>query len=579
VQAFADSAGGAETAQTRVLYSRLSKAFALSWNSRNTRTTLIVALLLGSLVTAGLLTAQAYVAGWYQRAAAESVLRDYTSLVADEVIRRTSADVGYYGYYVLETAVLREAQRSAKLPADIADIKGAFASAQEPGLRNAARLAKSYFRIEPGKGGGLSFAGDAPPPRIAQWLQAQIAEMAASRRAGPFKKLTLVDQGSVHSFVVGSAQTPAGQEVFGGFETDMAALGAWMKTVLERQPLLPPTLGHGKVTNAMVQVSVRDPAGSQLVQLGAPVAGGLSATKAFGDTYQGIFSGYTVIAALDPQVGDAVIIGGLPRSRLPFFLGLLALNVALIVAAILQLRRETALQRLRDEFVASVSHELRTPLTQIRMFTETLLLERVRSDQEHRRSLEIIDREARRLGQLVENILQFSRSDRKVSSLVRTRRELAPLLAEIADDFAASLNGSPVQIEPRLAEGIAAEVDADAIRQIVLNLLDNGVKYGPNQQRILLGLEARDGKAVVFVEDEGPGIPVAERRRVFERFYRLKRDRESATAGTGIGLSVVRDLVLRHDGRCHVENGSGKGARFVVELPLAPSTPAAEGAR
>jgi signal transduction histidine kinase len=258
-----------------------------------------------------------------------------------------------------------------------------------------------------------------------------------------------------------------------------------------------------------------------------------------------------------------------------FFLGLLALNFVLIMTAILQLRREMALQRLRDEFVASVSHELRTPLTQIRMFTETLLLDRIRSNDEQRRSLEIIDREARRLGQLVENVLQFSRGERKVASLAKARVELAPLLSEIVDDFESSMNGTPVNIRPQLATGVAAEVDSDAIRQIVLNLLDNAVKYGPKHQLIVMGLEANDSNAVLFVEDEGPGIPEADRKRIFERFHRLERDRQSATAGTGIGLSVVRDLAMRHGGGCRVENGKRTGARFVVEIPLATAPPEA----
>jgi hypothetical protein len=423
VQILTAAGRAAKTARTGVLYSHDSKALALSWNSRNTRTAVIVALLLVSLVTAGVLAAQAYVAGRYQRAAAESVLRDYASLVADEVIRRTTADVGYYGYYTLVTAVLREAQNSRSLPADL---KSSLASSKDPGIRNAARLAKSYFRLEIGLG-GVSFAGDAPSARIADRLGKQLVEMSGSRRAGPYKKFDLVDDGSVTSYVAGSAFTPAGKEVFAGFQIDSVALAGWMKTVLERQPLLPLTLGHGKVTNSFVHVSVSDSSGSKLVRLGPASADGLNATKSFGDAYQGIFSGYTVTAGLDSQVANAVIIGGLPRSRLPIFLGLLALNAALVITALLQLRREMALQRLRDEFVASVSHELRTPLTQIRMFTETLLLDRIRSDKEHHRSLEIIDREARRLGQLVENVLQFSCSERKIASLIKTRHELAPL--------------------------------------------------------------------------------------------------------------------------------------------------------
>ena len=256
--------------------------------------------------------------------------------------------------------------------------------------------------------------------------------------------------------------------------------------------------------------------------------------------------GFTVEASIDPQISRQIVIGGLPRSRLPFFLGLFALNAGLIVTAILQLRREMALQQLRDEFVSSVSHELRTPLTQIRMFTETLLLDRIRSTEEQRRSLEIIDREARRLTQLVENILQFSRMDRKIDVM----------------------NGSEAQIELRLPFGLAANVDPDALRQIVINLLDNAVKYGRKKQRIILGLEARDGMACLFVDDEGPGVPVADRKRIFERFQRLERDRQSAIAGTGIGLSVVHDLVTRHGGQCSVTAGDCGGAKFVVQLPL-----------
>jgi signal transduction histidine kinase len=182
-------------------------------------------------------------------------------------------------------------------------------------------------------------------------------------------------------------------------------------------------------------VSIRDQGGVERFRLGEESPLKLTVIKPFGDPYQGVFLGFTVEASIDPQISRQIVIGGLPRSRLPFFLGLLALNAGLIVTAILQLRREMALQQLRDEFVSSVSHELRTPLTQIRMFTETLLLDRIRSTEEQRRSLEIIDREARRITQLVENILQFSRMDRKIDSLSKVKRELAPLIQEIVEDF------------------------------------------------------------------------------------------------------------------------------------------------
>lgn len=124
-----------------------------------------------------------------------------------------------------------------------------------------------------------------------------------------------------------------------------------------------------------------------------------------------------------------------------------------------------------------------------------------------------------------------------------------------------------IRIVARLEPEAEAAFDPDAFRQVLLNLLDNAAKYGPRSQEIVVGIESREGATLLFVEDQGPGIPEADRERVFDRFYRLPREGASAIAGTGIGLSVVRDLVTRHGGRTYVETASCGGARFVVELP------------
>ena len=539
-------------------------AHAFSWQSRSSRTALIVLLLLISLATAILIAVQAQYANATQRAAAESVLRDYSSLVADEVIRRSAAEVGYYGYYPLMGAVLHEVQQSGNLPLDI---KTTLLSAQDARVKRAAELAKSYFQMEASTG-RIVFLGEAPPEELSNWLRENLARILGQHSDSPYQVFYSELGGTPRTFLGGLTPGSRGREVAAGFEVDLAALTQWFDTALNRQPLVPPSLGHGKVTNANVRLSIRDRGGVERYRLRGESSPGLSVTKPFGDTYQGIFTGFTVEASIDPQVSRQIFIGGLPRSRLPFFLGLLALNAALIVTAILQLRREMALQQLRDEFVSSVSHELRTPLTQIRMFAETLLLDRIRSTEEHRRSLEIIDREARRLTQLVENVLQFSRMERKIDTLSMEKRELAPLIQEIIEDFETVMNRGETQIETRLKFGLWANADPDALRQIVLNLLDNAVKYGKKRQVIIVGLdEAHDGMACLFVDDEGPGIPPADRKRIFDRFQRLERDRQSAIAGTGIGLSVVQDLVTRHGGRCWVTTGEHGGAKFVVELP------------
>ena len=134
-----------------------------------------------------------------------------------------------------------------------------------------------------------------------------------------------------------------------------------------------------------------------------------------------------------------------------------------------------------------------------------------------------------------------------------------------------------VTLRTQLAEGVVAPVDAEAFRQMLLNLLDNAVKYGPPAQVVTVGLAAGEQRARIWVDDEGPGIPPADRERVWDRFWRLERDRGSAVAGTGIGLAVVRELVALHGGRAWVEDpqpraaaNGGCGVRFVIELPLEP---------
>src|SRR5439155_6161105 len=181
-------------------------------------------------------------------------------------------------------------------------------------------------------------------------------------------------------------------------------------------------------------------------------------------------------------IADKLVIGGLPRSQLPFVLGVLLLTAGLIVTALVQLRREYDLARLRTDFVSGVSHELRTPLAQIRMFGETLLLGRVRSETERRRSLEIIDQEARRLTHLVENLLHFSRSERQTHRVAPAPTWMAPLVRSVVEAFAPLATPRRARLRTDLAEGVVAAVDAEAFRQMLLNLLDNAVKYGPEDQ-------------------------------------------------------------------------------------------------
>ena len=160
----------------------------------------------------------------------------------------------------------------------------------------------------------------------------------------------------------------------------------------------------------------------------------------------------------------------------------------------MQLRRESELARLRSDFIASVSHELRTPLAQVRMFAETLLLGRVRSEEERLRSLQIVDQEARRLTHLVENILQFSRAEREAIRLAPVPSELASQVREAVEAFAPVARSRHVVVQTALENDVVCVVDPAALRQILLNLLDNAVKYGPLGQTVTITLR-RTGRS------------------------------------------------------------------------------------
>jgi signal transduction histidine kinase len=266
--------------------------------------------------------------------------------------------------------------------------------------------------------------------------------------------------------------------------------------------------------------------------------------------------------------------------------GLLLLTGLLTTIIVRNLQREHELARLRLEFSASVSHELRTPLAQILLFGETLTLGRTRSDSERMNAASVIVREARRLMHLVDNTLAFSRAERPVVSLSPKRVRLAPIVSEVIEGFTPLASVRNATITQNVDQGAGAFIDPGAVRQILINLLDNAVKYGPAGQEInvelstghtgvvprpaLLASEQPLGRDTVrlTVDDEGPGVVGSAREEIWVPFARGRNGEGATGTGCGLGLSVVRDLAERHDGKAWVEQTpSGHGSRFVVEFP------------
>lgn len=520
-------------------------------------------LLVLSLVLMGVLTLQAQRAARSHRAVAEGVLRDYAALAASEFARRTLAEVGYQGYYRLASAL-------GERPGDGAASRPTRTQLRErltERNRDALELGRYFFELGPA---GLETwggdTGDTDPVR--RWLTQELRERTRPPVSGqppPYLTVHSVIHGFPHTFVVVTPE-PGDDSLLLGFEVDRDSLRARFQRVIDGAALLPPSLGAGQPGNDWVYLQLTDPTGRELWRAGAPYPSELGAEHAFGDDYNGLFDGFVVYAAVDPAAADRLVIGGLPRSRLPFLLLLLGLCSALVVTALLQLRSEHALVRMRSEFVSRVSHELRTPLAQIRMFAETLLLDRVRSPEERRRSLEIIDRESRRLTNLVENVMRFARGERGENRVSPERRDLVPLVREVLDGFTPLGANGLFQLSSSLPDTAVALFDDDAMRQVLVNLLDNAVKYGPAGQEVGVGVEVREGLVRLSVDDQGPGIPVAERDRVWKPFHRVER-KGSHVAGAGIGLAVVHELIGLHHGTCRVEAAAGGGARFILDLP------------
>lgn len=254
---------------------------------------------------------------------------------------------------------------------------------------------------------------------------------------------------------------------------------------------------------------------------------------------------------------------------------LLALAILGVTAATWRaafLRRENESVQMRSTFVSSVSHELRTPLTQIRMYAEMLRLGLLNAPADSARALGVIEKEAERLSMLVERALTMTRTGVVPPPVVIPVVDLATAVrAAIATVTPLAAERGNVMVAD-IGEGATARIEPDALHQILLNLLDNAIKYGASEQRVTVTAVNDGAIARITVEDRGPGVPTDEQEAVWQPFARGRAAEAGTQIGSGIGLAVVRDLATRAGGCSFVESaaavqGAHRGARFVVELP------------
>src|SRR5687768_17156830 len=317
----------------------------------------------------------------------------------------------------------------------------------------------------------------------------------------------------------------------------------------------------------------------------------------------GLDGGFIVEVAVSERVGRRYVEAATPLGGERLMLGgVLFLGLGFAAAAALGLRRQYKLAEARRTFVAAVSHELRTPLAHVNALSETLLLGRAESPEQAQRWLRAIHREGRRLSVLTENVLLHARGEQRgiraapqwtdIGAVVHDAVSLVEAQAH-ARSARIVIAGSAVDdtvggVDPERSRGASGQargdahgwVDAAAVRQIIINFIENALKFGPEGQTVTVTLDLERRSAPgdagdllrLSVDDEGPGVPPADRERVWQPFVRLAEG-GNAPAGTGLGLSVVRQLVAELGGRCSVCDVPGRGARFRVELPLAAPAP------
>jgi two-component system phosphate regulon sensor histidine kinase PhoR len=229
-----------------------------------------------------------------------------------------------------------------------------------------------------------------------------------------------------------------------------------------------------------------------------------------------------------------------------------------------ELRR---LEGMRREFVANVSHELRTPLTAIRGYAETLQGDL--SEEQRRKFIDVILRHADRLTALIEELLELSRIEGGMRELSPEPIDVAAMCRGLLQDLGPRLETKELRAEV-VAEGAPeAQADRRALEQVLLNLLDNAIKYSDPGGAIEIAISRGEGGIRIEVSDTGIGIPESDRARIFERFYRVDKARSRDLGGTGLGLAIVKHLVQSQGGDVVVAGRSGPGTVFRVHLPAA----------
>jgi signal transduction histidine kinase len=348
---------------------------------------------------------------------------------------------------------------------------------------------------------------------------------------------------------------PAGSPLLVGLRRDESAL---QRDVLEK------TLGgaEGKGALAVLDGSGRPVFSSQPLDRAEPVL-----TVPLGEALPAWRVALYQPAGLSPR--DMV------RRQTTIFMAAFALLLLVIAAGLVAtyrlVRRESEIARLKSDFVANVSHDLKTPLALIRMFAETLEMDRVPDERRRREYYGVLTRESERLSRLIDNVLDFSRIESGRQRYDIAPGPVEPIVHEVVESFRHPLQQQGFTVEVALEPDLPdVPLDPDAMKQALANLVDNAMKYSADRRRLRVSARREADGIALEVADEGIGIPLSERERIFEKFYRVGRSETQGRRGSGVGLALVKHIVEAHRGRVTVDSRPGEGSRFTLHLPRPP---------
>ncbi len=264
-----------------------------------------------------------------------------------------------------------------------------------------------------------------------------------------------------------------------------------------------------------------------------------------------------------PAGREYIVLGGL---LLAIFLAAILLGGGLLTW---QAFRNFKDARRKTSFVSNVSHELKTPLTSIRMYAELLKGGRIKDPDKRARYLRVIVAESQRLTRLVNNILDFSRLEQGGKTYHPTELNLKSFFRDLLEEHRPRVEKAGMELTVRLpGRPVLAKTDRDAMEQVVLNLIDNAIKYAADGKELDIALEIRGDRCETRVMDRGAGVPAGHRARIFDQFHRVDDSLTASRPGSGLGLSIARRLLADLDGDIVYDPREGGGSCFVVTIPL-----------